>query len=211
LGKRLAGASIIPWEGHSLGRASSCKPTQEILQKPLYTDEQKARDYAQLAGLDLTQVEAATEDLLSAHWPLVWALAEALVEHKVVSGRHARQILFGAYRKQFRRWRIVAEKDRRNQQAWAAELRQALGQVAGHHHLSAENAPWAPCAPDVAVSVAASGATAPLRVLDHCARGNSPFSVEPAQEAGCEGLVELRVDVIPIRDSLQMLPNMSDS
>jgi hypothetical protein len=49
---------------------------------------------------------------------------------KVVSGRRARQILFGAYRKQFRRWRIVAEKDRRNQQAWAPELRRALGQVA---------------------------------------------------------------------------------
>jgi hypothetical protein len=48
----------------------------------------------------------------------------------VVSGRRARQILFGAYRKQFRRWRIVAEKDSRNQQAWGAELRQALGQVA---------------------------------------------------------------------------------
>ena len=130
LGKRLAGASIIPWEGHSLGRASSCKPTPEILRKPVITDEQKARDYAQLAGLDLTQVEAATEKLISDHWPLVRVLADVLVERKVVSGRRARQILFRAYRKQFRHWRIVAEKDRRNQQAWSAELRSALDQVA---------------------------------------------------------------------------------
>jgi hypothetical protein len=130
LGKPLAGASIIPWEGHSLGRASSCKPTPEMLKTPLYTDEQKARDYAQLAGLDLAQVEAATEDLLSAHWPLVRSLADALVERKVVSGRRARQILFRAYRKDLRRWRAVAETDRRNQRAWAAEVRQALGQVA---------------------------------------------------------------------------------
>jgi hypothetical protein len=130
LGCRLAGASIIPWEGHSLGRASSCKLTPEILQKPVITEEQKASDFAQLAGLDLAQIEAAAEELISAHWPLVRALAEALVERKVVSARRARQILFGAYRKELRRWRIVAEKDRRNQQAWAAELRRALGQVA---------------------------------------------------------------------------------
>lgn len=130
LGKRLAGASIIPWEGHSLGRASSCKPTPEMLQKPLYTDEQKARDYAQLAGLDLAQVEAATKELLSAHWPLVRSLADALVERKVLSARRARQILFRALRKDLRRWRAVAETDRRNQQAWGAELRRALGRVA---------------------------------------------------------------------------------
>jgi hypothetical protein len=130
LGKRLAGASIIPWEGHSLGRASSCKPTPEILQKPVITDEQKAQDFAQLAGLDLAQVEAATEKLISDHWPLVRALADALVERKVVSGRRARQILFAAYQKQLRRWCIVAEKDRRNQQAWSAELRRSFGRVA---------------------------------------------------------------------------------
>jgi len=132
LGKQLAGASIIPWEGHSLGRASSCKPTPEILQKPVITDERKADDFARLAGLDLAQVEAATEELLklNAHWPLVRALAEALVERKVVSGRRARRILFRALRKDLRRSRTVAEKDRRNQQAWSAELRRALGQVA---------------------------------------------------------------------------------
>ena len=96
----------------------------------MVTDERKARDYAQIAGLDLAQVEAAAKDLLSAHWPLVRMLAEALVERKVVSGRRARQILFRALRKDLRRWRIVAEKDRRNQQAWRAELRRALGQVA---------------------------------------------------------------------------------
>jgi len=130
LGKQLAGASIIPWEGHSLGRASSCKPTPEILKEPLYTDEQKSKDYALLANVDLAEVEAATEELLSAYWPLVGVLADALVQRKVVSGRRARQILFRAHRKDLRRWRAVAEKDRRNQQAWAAELRLALGQVA---------------------------------------------------------------------------------
>jgi hypothetical protein len=89
------------------------------------TDEQKARDYAQLAGLDLAEVEAAAEELISAHWPLVRALAEALVERKVVSARRARQILFAAYRKELRRWRTVAEQDRRNQQGCAAVLRTA--------------------------------------------------------------------------------------
>jgi hypothetical protein len=67
--------------------------------------------------------------LLSAHWPLVRSLADVLVERKVVSGRRARQILFRAYREDLRRWRIVAEKDRRHQQVWAAELRQSLGRV----------------------------------------------------------------------------------
>jgi hypothetical protein len=33
-------------------------------------------------------------------------------------------------RKDLRRSRIVAEKDRRNQQAWGAEFRRALGQAA---------------------------------------------------------------------------------
>ena len=57
-------------------------------------------------------------------------LADALVERKVVSGRRARQILFGALRMELRRSRVVAEMDRRNQQAWAAELRRALDRVA---------------------------------------------------------------------------------
>ena len=51
LGKRLAGASIIPWEGHSAGRASSRKPTPDDFQTPVYTDEQRAHDYALLAGV----------------------------------------------------------------------------------------------------------------------------------------------------------------
>jgi len=44
-----------------------------------------------------------------------------------MSGRRARQILFRALRKDMRRSRTLAEKDRRNQQAWRAELRQVLG------------------------------------------------------------------------------------
>ena len=130
LGNQLAGASIILWDGHSLGRASSCRPTPEMLKTTPVTDEQRARDYALLGGLNRAELEAATEKLISDHWPLVRALADVLVERKVVSGRRARQILFGVYRKQFRRWRIVAEKDRRNQQAWGAELRRAFGRVA---------------------------------------------------------------------------------
>jgi hypothetical protein len=61
---------------------------------------------------------------------LVRRLARALVERKEIPGRRARQILFRALRKDLRRSRIVAEEDRRNQQAWGAEFRRALGQVA---------------------------------------------------------------------------------
>jgi hypothetical protein len=57
-------------------------------------------------------------------------LGQALVERKEISGRRARQILFRALRKDLRRSRVIAEKDRRNQAAWAAELRRALGRVA---------------------------------------------------------------------------------
>jgi hypothetical protein len=130
LGRRLAGASIIPWEGHSLGRASSRKSTPEDFQTPLYTDEQKARDFALLGGLDRAALEAATEKLLCAYWPLVRGLGQALVERKEISGRRCRQILFRAMRKDLRRSRAVAEQDRRKQQAWAAELREAMGRVA---------------------------------------------------------------------------------
>jgi hypothetical protein len=130
LGCRLRGASIIPWEGHSLGRASSCKPTPEMLRKPWPNDEQRAHDFALLGCLNRVELETAAEELLSAHWPLVRVLAEALVERKVIAGRRCRQILFRALRKDLRRWRIVAEKDRRNQQAWGAEFRRALGRVA---------------------------------------------------------------------------------
>jgi hypothetical protein len=87
LGRRLAGASIIPWEGHSLGRASSCKPTPEMLKAPPVTDEQRTRDYALLGGPNRAELEAATEKLLSDYWPLVRALAAVLVQRKVVSGR----------------------------------------------------------------------------------------------------------------------------
>jgi len=126
LGERLAGASIIPWPGHSLGRASSCKPTPEMLKKPSYTDEQKSNDYAMLANLDLSEVEAAAEELLAAHWPLVRRLADALVERKEISGRRCRQILFKALRKNLRRARALAEKDRRNHQEFQRVLQRAF-------------------------------------------------------------------------------------
>jgi len=87
-------------------------------------------DCALRGGLDLPELHAATEKLLCAYWPLVLRLARALVERKEISGRRCRQILFRALRKDLRRSLIVAEKDRRNQQAWGAELRAAMGRVA---------------------------------------------------------------------------------
>jgi hypothetical protein len=128
LGKRLAGASIIPWEGHSAGRASSRKRRPEDVE--ICTDDQKAHDYALLGGLNRAELEAATEKLLVCYWPLVRRLARALVERKEISGRRCRRLLFTAMRKDLRRSPAVAEKDRRNQQAWAAELRRELGLVA---------------------------------------------------------------------------------
>ena len=130
LGRRLHGASIVPWEGHSLGRASSRKPTPEDLKTPWPSDDQTARDYSLLAGLDRAELEAATEKLLCAYWPLVRRLARALVERKEISGRRCRRLLFAAMRKDLRRSRIVAEKDRRDQAAWSAELRRVLGRAA---------------------------------------------------------------------------------
>jgi hypothetical protein len=130
LGKRLAGASIVPWPGHSSGRATSRKPTLEDLKEPWPTDEQMTAGLVFLGDLDRAQIDASTEDLLTNHWPLVRHLAQVLVERKEISGRRARQLLFRAQRKELRRARAVAEKDRRNQQTWAAEIRQALGRVA---------------------------------------------------------------------------------
>jgi hypothetical protein len=49
-------------------------------------------------------------------------MAQALVERKEISSRRIRRILLRALRKDLRRSRAVAGKDRRNQQAWAAEL-----------------------------------------------------------------------------------------
>ena len=57
-------------------------------------------------------------------------LAQALVERKEISAMCCRRILFTAMRKDLRRSRTVAEKDRRNQVAWSAELQAALGRVA---------------------------------------------------------------------------------
>lgn len=126
LADRLAGASIILWPGHSLGRASSCKPTAELLKRASYTDEQKSKDYAMLTNLDLAEAEAATKEMLFAHWPLVRRLADALVARKEISGRRCRQILFKALRKNLRRARDLAEKDRRNHQEFQRVLQMAF-------------------------------------------------------------------------------------
>ena len=126
LGKRLAGASIIPWEGHSAGRASSRKPTPEDFQTPVYTDEQRAHDYALLGGLDRAALESATEKLLSDYWPLVRRLGRALLEPKVLGASRCRQILFRALQKDLRRARALQERDRREQEAFAVILQKAL-------------------------------------------------------------------------------------
>lgn len=120
LGKPLAGASIVPWPDHSLGRATSRNPAPEDLKEPWPTDARMAQGLAFLGGLDLASVEAATEALLADHWPLVRRLADALLERKVISARRARRLLYKAKRKDLRRARIVTEKDYRNQQAWVA-------------------------------------------------------------------------------------------
>jgi hypothetical protein len=130
LGRRLAGASIIPWEGHSLGRASSCKPTPEDLKTPWPSDDQTARDYSLLAGLDRAELEAATEKLLCAYWPLVRRLARALVSAKRSPAAAADGCCSQRCPRNLRRSRAVAEKGWRNQEAWAAELRRALRRVA---------------------------------------------------------------------------------
>jgi hypothetical protein len=62
-------------------------------------------------------------------------LARALVERREIPARRCRQILFRALRKDLRRARIVAERDRRNQQAWDAEFRRTLGLVARYYQV----------------------------------------------------------------------------
>ena len=130
-----AGPSARGREHHPVGR--SFLGTGQLLQadtgaaeQALVTDEQRAQDFALLGGFDLAEIEAATEKLLSDHSPMVRRLADVLVERKVLSGRRARQFLYKAQRKTVTPLAAVAEKDRRNQQVWAAEMRQSLGQVA---------------------------------------------------------------------------------
>jgi len=112
------------------GSREFLQPTPEMLKTTPVTYVQRAHDYALLGGLDLPALQAATEKLLSDYWPLVRCLAQALVERKEISGRYCRRLLFTAMRKDLRRSRIVAEKDRRYQVAWRAELRRELGTVA---------------------------------------------------------------------------------
>lgn len=127
LGARLLGASIIPWPGHSLGRASSVKLTPAMLEKPPLTDDQISSDYASLAGIELASLETIAQELLAEYWPLVRALAARLVERREIPARRARQILFRALRKDHRRTRTLAEADRRRQQETARILREAVG------------------------------------------------------------------------------------
>jgi hypothetical protein len=97
-----------------------------MLKAPLVTDEQKARDYALLGGLNRAELAAVTEKLLADYWPVVRRLAQALVERKEISGRRARQILFRAMRKDLRRARALAERDHREQEAFAQMFKNAL-------------------------------------------------------------------------------------
>jgi hypothetical protein len=112
LGGRIHGASIIPWEGHSLGRTSARNPTPDELKQSWPTDEERIEDFSTLAD-GREEIEHFTEHLLIRHWPLVRALADALEQQKVIAGRRCRQILHRALRKRVRRIHARMERDRR--------------------------------------------------------------------------------------------------
>jgi hypothetical protein len=126
LGARLEGASIVPWPGHSLGRASARRRGPIELETPSRSDAEVSSDYARLAGVELSRVETAALELLAEYWPLVRALAARLVERKVISGRRTRQILFRGLRKDVRRARALAQADRRRQQETERQFRAAF-------------------------------------------------------------------------------------
>jgi len=126
LGARLEGASIVPWPGHSLGRASARRRGPIELETPSRSDAEVSSDYARLARVELSRVETAALELLAEYWPLVRALAARLVERKVISGRRTRQVLFRALRKDLRRARALAQADRRRQRETERKLREAF-------------------------------------------------------------------------------------
>jgi hypothetical protein len=121
----IRGASIIPVDGHSAGRASSHLPAPG---EKSISDEEHIAAFKLLGGdhFDLAEIERFTTALLFDYMPLVRRLAAALLERKSISARRCRQILFRAMKKDLRRARIVAEKDRRAQAAFAAVLRKEL-------------------------------------------------------------------------------------
>ena len=75
---------------------------------------------------DLDEIEQFVTQLLFDYMPLVLRLAAALVERKVLTARRCRQILFRALRKDLRRARALAERDRREQQAFAVMFQKEL-------------------------------------------------------------------------------------
>ena len=124
----LDGASIIPVPNHSAGRASSHLPPPGEKSE---TDQQQIDQIQPVMVLgdpdfDLDEIEQFVTQLLFDYMPLVRRLAAALVERKVLTARRCRQILFRALRKDLRRARALAERDRREQQAFAVMFQKEL-------------------------------------------------------------------------------------
>jgi hypothetical protein len=124
-GLEVEGASIIPVAGHSAGRASNRLPPPG---DQSLSDERQIADLKLLGGahFDLDEIEQFVTAMLFDYMPLVLRLAAALVEHRVLTARRCRQILFRALRKDLRRARALAERDRREQAAFAVTFQKEL-------------------------------------------------------------------------------------
>jgi hypothetical protein len=125
-GARMRGASIIVAPGHSGGRTSNRMPPPDAI--PI-SDQERIDSYMHIGGphYDLAEIEAFVTTLLTDFAPLVRRLAAVLLERKSMSARACRRVLFKAMKKDLRRAKIVAEKDRRAQAAFALERKQAIG------------------------------------------------------------------------------------
>lgn len=121
----LGGASIIPVAGHSAGRTSNRLPGPG---EKSISDKEWVSGLKLLGGdqFDLAEIERFTTQLLTDYQPLTRRLAGVLLERKVLTGRQVRRILLKALKKDLRRAKIVAEKDRREQAAFALVLEKEL-------------------------------------------------------------------------------------
>jgi hypothetical protein len=92
------------------------------------SDQERIDSYMHIGGphYDLAEIEAFVTTLLIDFAPLVRRLAAVLMERKSMSARACRRVLFKAMRKDLRRAKIVAEKDRRAQAAFTLERKQAI-------------------------------------------------------------------------------------
>jgi hypothetical protein len=122
-GYRFSGVSIIPAIGHSRGRLSYHKVSigqleAEAKTAPPRTDLESAGLYlSQMRelGSEVTaaQLFAETEALLDQHWPVIRHLADCLILRRTLDFRQCLRIVYGAQRKQARRFAALREQDRR--------------------------------------------------------------------------------------------------